>query len=425
MIRFYGGKILTGDCEKGYNIIDGELVTDGSKIIYIGTEPMQNGVYEREVCLKNKLLIPSFKNAHTHSAMIFVRSLADDLPLQEWLFNRVFPLEDKLNAQYVYDFTRVAVLEYLTSGITASFDMYFEPDANAAANIDMSFRTVLCGAVSGSRDNAARAEWLYTKFNSLNPLVSATLGFHAEYTASEELIQAIADLSEKYSAPVFTHNSETRSEVENCIAKYGMTPTKLFCEKGVYNHGGGGYHNVWMSDEDIALFAEKGLYAVTCPASNMKLASGIAPLEKMRAAGVRLAVGTDGAASNNALDMFREMYLATALQKVSLYDPAALPAEYVLGMATKNSALAMGLKDCDELAVGKQADMVALDLNMPNMQPITNPIKNIVYSGSKQNVALTVVAGKILYENGNFYVGEDPEKIYAKAQRSLEELLSK
>ena len=192
---------------------------------------------------------------------------------------------------------------------------------------------------------------------------------------------------------------------------------------GLFNYGGGGFHCVWMSDEDIELFARKGIYAVTNPASNVKLASGVAPVDKMLSAGVPMAIGTDGAASNNALDMFREMYLASCMQKLSLMDASAGKAEEILTMACVGGARAMGLDDCDDIAPGKKADLCVIDLHRPNMQPELNIPKNLVYSGSKENVRLTMVNGRILYENGEFFVGEEPEEIYRQVNRLCRSIL--
>lgn len=419
MIRYYNAIILLPD----QSLLKGELITDGSVIKYVGKDKKEGLKFEREIDLNGNVIIPAFKNAHTHSAMTFLRSYADDLPLNEWLFNKVFPYEAKLTADDIYVFTKIAILEYLTSGISASFDMYFEPEAYVAANAEYGFRTVLCGAISGEKENVNALEERYNKFNGVSSLISYKLGFHAEYTASEGLLDAVGALAKKYKAPVFMHNSETESETKNCIEKYGKTPTALFESKGIFDYGGGGFHCMYLDDNDMDIFKSKGLYAVTCPASNAKLASGIAPLTKMMQKGIKIAIGTDGPASNNCLDMFREMFLATALQKLQNKDAAALDGAEVLKMATVNGAHALGLYDCDVIAEGKQADLAVIDMHSPNMQPVSNVVKNIVYSGSKSNVVMTVVAGKILYENGKFNVGDDIEKMYADANARKEKII--
>ena len=423
MIRFKNGRVLTldGSCE----VENKEVWVEGDKIAFVGKptdEQLKTAVFEREIDLEGDLLMPAFKNAHTHSAMTFLRSYADDLPLQDWLFTQVFPMEAKLTGEDVYWFTRLAILEYLTSGVSASYDMYFKLDDYIKANIDSGFRTVMCDAVSDGKERAAVVEERYLRYNGMHPLISFRLGFHAEYTAQYGLLEAIGELAKKYKAPVSTHNSETAKEVADCIKKYGKTPTALFDSLGIYDYGGAGFHCVYLSEEDMDIFAEKGVYAVSCPCSNAKLASGIAPITRLIEKGVKLGLGTDGPASNNALDMFREMYLLTVLQKLRNSDAAALPADEVLRIACSGSARAMGLEECDCIAVGKQADLTVIDLNKPSMQPIHNIPKNLVYSGSKENVKLTMVAGKVLYEGGKFFVGEDDRTIYAKCAEHFEAL---
>ncbi len=415
-IRFYNAKILTMNGNS--DIIEGELHTENDRISHIGA-PMNGGEFDREIDVKGNLLMPGFKNAHTHTAMTFLRSYADDLPLQEWLYNRVFPMEAKLTPEYVYWLSRLGILEYLTSGITANFDMYMKTDAIADASIDSGFRTVLCDSINNFGGTIEQMEKDYDKFSTINPLISYHLGFHAEYTTSLELMKELSELANRRKLPVFVHNSETDNEVKGCIERYGKTPTELFDDIGLYNYGGGGYHCVWMSEKDHEIFKKRGLYAVTNPASNLKLASGIAPITRYLNDGVSVAIGTDGPASNNCLDMFREMFLVTGLQKVKDYDAEACSAEEVLKMACVNGARAMKLDDCDCLAVGKKADLIEIDLNQPNMQPLNNIVKNIVYAGSKQNVKLTMVDGKILYENGEFFVGENVDTIYRKANEII------
>lgn len=423
MLRFKNARIMT--MRGGTEIRDGEVWTKKDKIAFVGQpsdEQLKNAVFEKEYDLGGDLIMPSFKNAHTHSAMTFLRSYADDLPLQQWLFEKVFPMEDKLTGNDIYWLTKLAILEYLTSGVTASFDMYFEPESYVRANIECGFRTVLCGSISGDKSNLERLEENMKTFNGTHPLISYRLGFHAEYTADYELMEGLGDMARRYRLPVSVHNSETAKEVRECVEKYGKTPTELFDSLGIYDFGGAGFHCVHMSDHDLEIFRKRGVYAVTCPGSNSKLASGIAPVCKMLDMDIKLAIGTDGPSSNNCLDMFREMFLMTALQKLSLNDAAACPAAEVLKAATVGSAEAMGLDDCNVLAEGRQADLIVIDLRQPNMQPLNSIANNIVYSGSKQNVKLTMCAGKVLYENGEFFVGEDPERIYARANEIIESM---
>lgn len=422
--RFYNARIMTMD--GGCDIEEGEVWVDGSRISYVGPakENAAAMAWDREIDAAGNLIMPGFKDAHTHSGMTFLRSSADDLPLEEWLNKQVFPYEAKLTGEDVYHLSKLAILEYLTSGITANYDMYFFPEYIARASVEMGFRTALCCPITSfSGETVQNVEENYLKYNSYHERISYTLGFHAEYTSETPLLEGIAKLSHKYQAPVFNHNSETVDSVEQCKKKSGMTPTVFLNSLGMFEYGGGGYHCIHMTEEDLAVFAEKGLTAVTNPGSNVKLASGIAPIKRMLELHIPVAIGTDGPASNNCLDMFREMFLVTGLAKIREKDASVVDAKSVLTMATVHGANAMGLTDCDVLAPGKLADLIMIDLCQPNMQPLNNIAKNLVYSGSKSNVKLTMVNGQILYENGEFFVGETPEEIYKKANEITRKLM--
>ena len=431
-IRFYNARILTMRDEK---LINGELWVQGERILYVGdgtdTDSVYDGLHlqsilwDREIDCNGNLLMPGFKDAHTHSGMTLLRSYADDLPLQDWLTKQVFPVEARLDGEMIYHLTKLAILEYLTSGITAIFDMYLNPDTVARACVEMGMRCVQGSGMSGQdhfEESLERTERCYLQYNNDDPLLSYFIGFHAEYTCSKKLLESVAELAHKYQAPVFTHLAETKSEVEGCKERYGMTPAALFDSLGIFDYGGGGYHCVWMNDADMDLFAAKGLSVVTNPGSNTKLASGIAPISDFLARGINVAIGTDGPASNNCLDMFREMFLVTGLAKLREQDAAAVDAWEVLKMATVNGSKAMGLPDTDILAPGRLADLIMIDLHQPNMQPINNIPKNLVYSGSKQNVRMTMINGRILYENGKFADAFDAEAIYGKANEIINSL---
>lgn len=413
MIRFYNGKILT--LKDDFNIIEnGEVWTDGDKICYVGESKENDAVFEREIDLNNNLLMPSFKNAHTHSAMTFARSYCDDMPLQEWLYNKIFPLEALLTGDDVAALSKVAFLEYLSGGISACFDMYYFPENMAKASVETGFRTVMCGAVNNFKESVPLLEEYYKKYNSYHDLISYQLGFHAEYTTDEKIMKGIAKLAEKYKAPVYMHSSETMEETQACINSKNKTPTELFDKLGLFNYGGGAFHSVWLCSEDMEIYKKRGVWAVINSGSNCKLASGVARVEDMLNKGINLAIGTDGPSSNNALDMFREMYLTCVLQKVKNKDASSMNANEVLKMATVGSARCMGLNDCDIIQQGKKADLIVIDLKKPSMQPVHDITKNLVYSASKDCIKLTMVNGKILYENGDFPT-LDIEKIYYEA----------
>lgn len=416
---FKNGYILLPSLEA----VQGEAAVENGIITYAGEKAPETN-YTEVIDLHGNLLMPGFCNAHTHSPMTFIRNDADDLPLDRWLNERIFPVEAKLTPDDVYIFTKLAILEYLSGGTTSCFDMYFYNEAFVSAVADCGFRAVLCGAVNDFSLSAEIIEDSFIRYNKISPLISYKLGFHAEYTCSEPLLRDIAALSEKYHAPVYSHLSETKQEVDGCIDRHGATPAKYLESLGMYNCGGGGFHCVYMTDNDLDIFRRHGLYAVTNPCSNAKLGSGIAPLVRLVNAGIPLAVGTDGPGGNNALDMFREVYLGTVLQMAVSCDPTVMPARKMLRAVTAGGASAMGL-NCGKIEKGCAADLVVIDLNLPNMQPLANIPEAVVYSASCRNVLLTMVNGKVLYKNGEYFIGEAPEEIFRKAADAKRKLFEK
>jgi len=420
-IRFYNCKILP--MIDGYDIFDGEVWTEGKKIKFAGSraeaDKEEKILFDREIDCKGNLIMPGFKNAHTHSAMTFLRSYADDMSLQDWLYKQVFPMEAKLTGEDAYWLSTLAIMEYLTSGITSNFDMYMYMEDCAKASVDTGFRTVMCGSVNDFGGSADSIREENEKFSHYHELISYQVGFHAEYTTARPLMESIALLAQELRKPVFLHNSETKAEVEGCIERYKATPTVFLDSIGMFEYGGGGFHCVYTTDEDLEIMKKRNLSVVTNPGSNTKLASGICPVEKYVKAGITVGIGTDGPASNNCLDMFREMFLVTGLQKLSQENASAMDANEVLKMACSGGAKIMGLDDCDCIQKGKLADLIVIDLNRPNMQPLNNISKNIVYSGSKENVKLTMINGEIKYENGEFFIGVSPQEVYRKVNEII------
>lgn len=421
--RIYNARILT--MEEGCSVFEGEIWIENDTITYVGEAKEQTEIiWDKEINAEGNLIMPGFKNAHTHTAMTFLRSYADDMKLQEWLNDKIFPAEAKLTGESLYWFTKLGIMEYLTSGITAAYDMYMKVDYGTKAAKDAGFRYVLCDSINNFGGTVDGVEEDYVRFNKdEDKMISHKIGFHAEYTTSRELIEGLANLADKYGETVSLHCSETKTEVESCREHSGMTPVAYVDSLGAFKHGGTIFHGVHLDEEDFEILKKRGVYVVTNPASNLKLASGIAPIQRYLEEGIPVAIGTDGASSNNCLDMFREMFLVTGLQKVVCDDPQAVPAIEVLKMATVNGAKAMGLTDCDTLSAGKKADLIMIDLNQPNMQPIRNIEKNLVYSGSKQNVKMTMIAGKVLYQDGEFFLDSSKEEIFAKANEWTQKIL--
>jgi len=428
-IRLYNARILT--MERNREIFRGEIWIKNDKIAYLADETelkqwRKEGIprifWDYQVDCEDNLLMPGFKNAHTHSGMTLLRSYADDTPLQEWLHEKVFPVEAKMTGEDIYHLTKLAILEYLSSGITAIFDMYLTPDTIAEACMDIGMRCVLVSGMNNFSSSIEKQEAEYIKWNRKNPLITYQLGCHAEYTCSKELLVRLSSLAHKYKAPVYMHLAETAREAEECVERYGMTPAVFFDSLGMFDYGGGGFHCIHMTEDDMNVFRKRRLYVVTNPASNAKLASGIAPISAYVSKSIPVAIGTDGPASNNCLDMFREMFLVAGLSNLREMDAASIDTMEILRMATVNGAKSMRLNKSDVLAKGKLADIIMIDLKKPNMQPIHNIAKNIVYSGSKANVKMTMIGGKILYYDGKYNIGEKEEDIYRKCQQIVERL---
>lgn len=398
---------------KSSEIITGDLLVKDSRIEFIG--PSYEGeTPDRVIDCEGNLIMPGFKNAHAHTAMVFARSAADDLPLHDWLYQTIFPMEAGFQDGDIYHLTKLGILEYLTSGITAAMDMYFRVPEIKKASEELGFRTAILA--TSDQEPISLLKERYLTINKPDALVSYILGIHSEYTCKVERIKEVIALAHELKAPLYLHVGETSSEVEGCVERNGTTPVKFLDSLGFWKYGGGGFHCNYFTDEEVEIFKKRNCFIVTCPCSNLKLASGIAPLVRYQKAGLPIAIGTDGAASNNALDMFREMFLVSTLQKVTTGDPSSMDGYEVLKMATVNGAHALNLTDCDVLEVGKKADIIMIDLTNPAMQPINNPVKNIVYSGSKDCVKMTMINGKVLYYNHEFFVGEDVKDIYFKAQ---------
>lgn len=411
-IRLYNARLLKMDDNK---ITEGCVHIKDDRITFIGDETSvySENVWDIEIDCNKNLLMPGFRNAHTHSPMSGLRSLADDMPLFDWLNNKIFPFESKMTEEDMKWFTKLSILEYVSSGITEIFDMYFAVHGVREACEEYGFPLVMCGAVNDFVQSATQMEELYKKYNYKNGMVQYRFGFHAVYTTKDKILYEIAELAKHYKEPVYAHLSETENEVSECIKDRGLSPIAFLDKIGMFEYGGGGFHLVHLTDEDIRIVKDRNLSIITCPSSNLKLASGIAPIYKYVNEGCNVAIGTDGPASNNCLNMFKEMFLTATLSKALSKDATVLPAFDVLKMATINASKALNNNNDYTLKAGNYADIVMIDLHKPNMQPINDIVSNIVYSAGKENVLMTMVRGKILFKEGIFYVNDRPEDVYA------------
>ena len=405
------------------------LGVDGDTIDYIGTEQPQ-AAYDQEKDLSGRLLLPGLINCHNHSPMVLLRGVGSDLSLQEWLFGKIMPIEDKLTAQDIKTGNQLALLEMISTGTTSYSDMYFEPQTaveNALAcgikaNIS---RPVQCFNQEETYAENFRAKESIQLFKDCHGAgdgrVRIDFSIHAEYTCFEHIVGPYSADCKSLGGRMHIHLSETKKEHDECVEKYGKTPAKWFYDLGTFDSPTAAAHCVFVTEEDMALMLEKGVSPIHNPTSNMKLGSGFAPIQRMLDLGLNVTLGTAGAASNNNLNLMEELPLAAVLHNGYHRDPTILKPAQLLAMATRNGARLQGREDTGELAVGKKADLIALDLKKPHLFPNLDPLALTVYSAQGSDVVLTMVDGKILYENGEFLT-LDADKILYESKAAVKRL---
>jgi 5-methylthioadenosine/S-adenosylhomocysteine deaminase len=377
-------------------------------------------------------LIPGFVNAHTHAAMSLLRGVADDRPLMEWLVDHIWPLEQKwVGETFVRDGTDLAMAEMIRGGVTCFNDMYFFPEVTARQVARSGMRAVVgmilidfpSAWASGPEEYLSKGLALHDELRH-NPLVSAAFAPHAPYSVSDEPLLKVRTLSAELDRPIHMHLHETRDEIEQGRQRYGMRPMKRLQQLDLLGPSFIAVHMTQLEDDEIAQFAESGGSVVHCPESNLKLASGFCPVAKLIKAGVNVAIGTDGAASNNDLDLMGEMRTAALLSKAVANDAAAVPAHTALRMATLNGARALGLEsDIGSLEVGKCADITAVRLDELETQPLYDPISNVVYAAGRHQVTDVWVGGRQLLKNRELTT-LDIEEILQKAAAWREKTLT-
>ncbi|MFZ9609888.1 MAG: TRZ/ATZ family hydrolase [Methylococcales bacterium] len=386
------------------------LVINGGKIIDLLPTELAKQTYQGKTTehLDNHALLPGLINCHTHAAMTLMRGIADDLPLMDWLNNHIWPLEQKwMSETFVKDGTDLAIAEMILGGTTCFNDMYFFPEITAKQAIHHNIRAkvgliVIDFPSVWARNSDEYIEKGLSLHEQLRQSELCTTAFapHAPYTVSDEPLQKIKTLADKLELPIHIHLHETLHEVEQAQSNSGQRPLQRLQKLGLINPSLIAVHMTQLTDEEISLFAESGAHIVHCPESNLKLASGFCQVAKCLNAGINVAIGTDGAASNNDLDMFGEMRSAALLGKAVAGDASAIPAMTALRMATINGAKALGLDNCcGSLSIGKAADIIAIDLNHLETQPLYCPVSQIVYAASRQQVTDVWVAGKRLLKN--------------------------
>jgi 5-methylthioadenosine/S-adenosylhomocysteine deaminase len=371
------------------------------------------------------IILPGLINTHTHAAMTLFRGLADDLPLMSWLNDHIFPAEAKLNHEMVRVGTALACAEMILSGTTCFCDMYLFEDAVARAASAAGMRAVVGEVLydfpspnyGPIEQGFAYTQALIEKWED-DPLITIAVEPHSPYLCAPDLLQKAADLAGKNSLPLVIHVSETRDEVAGIQAKYGRTPVSHLCELGVLGKNLVACHCVELSEADIELLQKTDTKVSHNPESNMKLASGVAPLPDLLAAGVCVGLGTDGCSSNNNLDLFSEMDTAAKLHKVFRLDPTVAGAPAVLAMATCDAARVLGLESrIGSLAAGKKADVIVVDTAKPHLTPLYHPVSHLVYAANGSDVVHSVINGRIVMQNRKL-VDLDVEKIMADARKA-------
>jgi len=398
------------------------VYVNGSRISAIGREPRGFSADDVIDC-SHKTMMPGLINCHTHAYMTLLRNYADDVPFSTWLFERVQPVEDTLTGEDAYWGTLLAIMEMLRTGTTTFVDMHMFPKMVVKACADSGMRAVLTrGLVGESRNDEGAQRRIREALDemeygaSIQAPCTFGLGPHAMYTCGEDLLRYVRELAEEKDLLLHIHLAETQKEHDDCIKEHGMTQVEFIKELGYLDRNLLLAHCVYLEDGDYALLARPNVHVATNPASNMKLANGIAPVARMLKEGVHVCLGTDGASSNNALNMFGEMRLLSMVQKGAAKDALALPAEETIRIATKNGAETIGRDDLGSIEVGKTADFILIDENHPNLRPIYNRTASLVYSATGCEVSDVVIGGKVLMRDGHFKT-IDEERVYYETER--------
>lgn len=410
----------------------GHLGIEGSRICFVSKEQSDADKFlslHKDNCkvidATGFIVMPGLINTHTHIAMALLRGISDDVPLMEWLNEHIWPVEAHMGYNEILIGAKLGALEMLKGGTTTFVDMYPYEEAVAEASEEAGIRAVVSPCAMDFRMPHFEEDWrAVQKRFSNSKLVSMMVGVHAIYTCSPDNMKHAMELSEQLSTGIHIHHSETQDEEKTVRERYNANPTEHLVNVGLIKRPTLAAHCVYMSDEDITAFAENHVSVAYNPQSNMKLASGIAPIAKMLDAGVNVSIGTDGASSNNDLDMWDEMRTASLLQKVNTMNPCVLTAYQVLQMATVNGAKAIGKEgELGILQEGALADIILVDFEKPHLYPHTNLISELVYSCHASDVDTVIVNGEIVVENRKCTT-MDETKVCTDAQNTIEKLLN-
>jgi 5-methylthioadenosine/S-adenosylhomocysteine deaminase len=426
------GHVVTMD--NGVEFADGAVACAGNRIVAIGPEQELLAKYKTAKVIRGQkgVVLPGLVNVHTHAPMSLLRGLADDLPLMTWLQEHIFPVEAKLTTEIVYHGALLSMMEMIKSGTTSFCDMYLFAQEVARATETMGMRgfigEVLYDFPSpnyGALENGfVYMDELFAEYKN-HAQVTITVDPHAVYTCSPELLVRLKDIAVLHDTSYVVHLSETAFEVAQCLEQHGVSPVGHLDQLGLLDSSVVAAHCVNVSAEEIELFASRGVKVAHCPESNMKLGAGIAPVSAMITAGVIVGIGTDGAASNNDVDMFGEMDMAAKLQKVHALDSTSLSAQTALHMATCGGAEVLGVgKDIGTLAVGKKADLIVVEMNKPHLTPMYNPVSHLVYAARGGDVLHSIIDGKVVMEDRQLTLVDEHE-LLANCRQWAEKLTGK
>lgn len=411
---------------KGISIIDENydvreninVLVEGKNISYIGEDIPKD--YKGEIYDgKNKLLAPGFFNIHSHIPMTLLRGYGDGLPLQRWLFEKIFPYEALLTGEDCYWSTGLGAIEMIKSGVTSFTDMYFFIDHIIEAVRESGLKANIGHGIAAD-DNIPNLKDLQgfkdtdRLFNSLkdDDSIKIDLGLHAEYTSNEKLVREVADYARDKDIIVHTHLSETEKEQEDCKERHGLTPAGYFESCGLFDNKAIAAHCVWIEDEDYEILKRNDVTVAHCISSNLKLGSGFAPVKEMMEKGIRVGFGTDGASSNNNLNMLEEINLASMSGKGINRDPQFMTNKEAFKMATLNGAQAQGREKTGSIKLGNRADMIVYDLDKAHLQPIHDTISNILFSAQADDICLNMIDGKVVYKDGEILTLDSERIIY-------------
>ncbi|MBE7039335.1 MAG: amidohydrolase [Ruminococcaceae bacterium] len=408
-------------------IHSGYVVTEGRKITYVGEELPVGIDTTKVIDARGGIVMPGLINAHTHSPMSLLRGYADDLPLHSWLFDKIFPAENKLDSDAVYFGSVLSIAEMIKSGTTAFSDMYFTTENAIKAAMDSGIKANIAPCITGFDSEyivqLEKAKELFKTYNNeKDGNIKIDYALHSVYSCSTETLRAVAQAAKHDGTGLSVHVSETEKENSDCLNNYGISPVKLLFNTGVLGKATNAAHCVYLSDEDMEILARSETVVATNPTSNLKLASGIAETAKMLENGISLAIGTDGAASNNSLDMFAEMKLCALLAKGTKKDASCFAAYDALEAAISGGALALSRQnETGKIKEGFDADIIILDADSPNLCPVYSPISTVVYSANAGNVETSIIGGEIIMENREFLT-IDMEKIKREAKKTIERI---